>query len=199
MAPPRQGEGDIKRSTGHELIEHSTIPLASRVTLAPQTTNRRKNWWAWTQIEAGETVRPIRSTVRVVQVHLNSNLQRGRFRPCVGGMLARTFRGWGSRPVAWNPICTARSSRAGGALLCLERHMGQEENTSSVVPAMPSGAVETQWQVPAVEAIAITIMELRCLGPMKAPRAGVRGRVVWTGSCSLAGRSVFFFFSREVR
>ena len=57
--------------------------------------------------------------------------------------------------------------------------MGREENTSSVVPAMPSGAVETQWQVPAVEAIAITIMELRCLGPMKAPRAGVRGRVVW--------------------
>ena len=112
--------------------------------------------------------------------------------------------------------------------------MGREENTSSVVPDMPSGAVETQWQVPAVEAIARTIMVLRCLGPMKAPRAGVRGRVVWasrfrgpgmaseecwgcwgaplhqlvhnpetgdaTGSCSLAGRSFFFFWlAREVR
>ena len=33
--------------------------------------------------------------------------------------------------------------------------------------------------MPAVEAIAITIMELRCLGPMKAPRAGMRGSVVW--------------------
>ena len=54
---------------------------------------------------------------------------------------------------------------------------GARENTSSVV-SMPSGAVETQWQVPAVEAISKTIMILRCLGPMKAPRAGVRGRVV---------------------
>ena len=54
---------------------------------------------------------------------------------------------------------------------------GARENTSSVV-SMPSGAVETQWQVPAVEAISRTIMILRCLGPMKAPRAGVRGRVV---------------------
>ena len=89
--PPPRGGGDSKRSTGHELIEHSTIPLASRVTLAPQTTNRRKNWWAWTQIEAGETVRPLRSAVRVVQVHLDSNLQRGRFRPCVGGLLAKAF------------------------------------------------------------------------------------------------------------
>ena len=40
---------------------------------------------------------------------------------------------------------------------------------------MPSGAVETQWQVPAVKAIAINVMVLHCLGPMKAPRAGVRG------------------------
>ena len=54
---------------------------------------------------------------------------------------------------------------------------GARENTSSLV-SMPSGAVETQWQVPAVEAISKTIMILRCLGPMKAPRAGVRGRVV---------------------
>ena len=42
---------------------------------------------------------------------------------------------------------------------------------------MPSGAVVTQWQVPAVEAISRTIMVLRCLGPIKAPRAGVKGRV----------------------
>ena len=34
--------------------------------------------------------------------------------------------------------------------------------------------------MPAIEAISRTIMVLRCLGPMKAPRAGVRGRVVWT-------------------
>ena len=54
---------------------------------------------------------------------------------------------------------------------------GARENTSSVV-SMRSGAVETQWQVPAVEAISRTIMILRCLGPIQAPRAGVRGRVV---------------------
>ena len=42
--PPPRGRGDSKRSTGHELIEHSTIQSASRVTLAPQTTKRQKNW-----------------------------------------------------------------------------------------------------------------------------------------------------------
>ena len=65
--------------------------------LAPQKTNRRKSWWAWTQIETGETVRPLRFAVRVVPVHLDSNLQRGRFRPCVDGMLAKTF-GQGGDP-----------------------------------------------------------------------------------------------------
>ena len=165
--PPPQG-GDSKRSTGHELIEHSTIQSASRVTLAPQTTKRQKNWWARAQKKRVRNGRPVWSAVHVVQVHIGSN-----------GLLAKHLEGWGSRPGAWNPICTARSSGAGKALLCLERHLRREENTSSVV-SMPSGAVETQWQVPAVEAIFRTIMVLLCLGPMKAPRAGVRGRVVWT-------------------
>ena len=121
--------------------------------------------------KASESGRPIWSAVRVVQVHIGSNLQRGRFRPCVSGLLAKHLDEWGSRPGAWNPICTARSS-------ALPREApGARENTSSVV-SMPSGAVETQWQVPAVEAISRTIMILRCLGPIKAPRAGVRGRVV---------------------
>ena len=71
-----------------------------------------------------------------------------------------------------------RSCGAGRALFCLKRHLGREESASSVVP-LPSGAVVTQWQVPAVEAISRTIMVLRCLGPIKAP-AGMKGRVVWT-------------------
>ena len=77
------------------------------------------------------------------------------------------------------PTALPRSCRVGRALLHLGRHLGWEESATSVVP-MPSGAVLTQWQVPAVEAISRTTMALCCLGPMKAPRAGVMGRVVWT-------------------
>ena len=52
---PKGGE-DSKRSSEHEQLSTSTNPLASTVPLAPQKTNRRKSWWAWTQIETGETV-----------------------------------------------------------------------------------------------------------------------------------------------
>ena len=76
------------------------------------------------------------------------------------------------------PTALPRSYGAGRALLCLKRHLRREGNASVVAP-MPSGAVVTQWQVPAVEAISRAIVVLRCLGPIKAPRAGVKGRVVW--------------------
>ena len=122
------------------------------------------------------------------------------------------------------PTALPRSCRVGRALLHLGRHLEWEESATSVVP-MPSGAVLTQWQVPAVEAISRTTMALCCLGPMKALRAGVMGRVVWTsrfrgpgmatkgmlhqlvhnpetgeatGSCSLAeGFFSFFFLSQH--
>ena len=136
--PPPRGREDSKRSTGHELIEHSTIQSASRVTLAPQTTKRQEKLVGEGSEKASENGRPVWSAVHVVQVRIGSNLQRGRFRPCVSGLLAKHLDGCGSRPGAWNPICTARSSGAGRALLCLERHLGREENTSSVVP-VPSG------------------------------------------------------------
>ena len=71
------------------------------------------------------------------------------------------------------------SCRVGRALLHMGRHLGWGEGASSVVH-MPSGAVLSQWQVPAVEAISRPTMALYCLGPMKASRAGVMGRVVWT-------------------
>ena len=117
--------------------------------------------------------------MRVVPVHLDSNLQRGRFRPCVDGMLAKTFGQGGIQVSCMESHLNCSISREVGALLCRDRPREREENASSVVPDMPSGAVETQWQVPAVKAIAINVMVLHCLGPMKAPRAGVKGRVVW--------------------
>ena len=86
--------------------------------------------------------------------------------------------GGGAGKVYVIPTALPRSCGAGRALLCLGRHLGWEESASSVMP-MPSGAVVTQWQVPAVEAISRTTMVLCCLGPIKAPRAGVMGRVVW--------------------
>ena len=123
--PPPRGRGDSKRSTGHEQIEQSTIQSASRVTLAPQNEKAEKLVGEGSE-KASESGRPVWSAVHVVQVHIGSNLQRGRFRPCVSGLLAKHLDGWGSRPGAWNPICTARSSGAGRALLCLERQLGRE-------------------------------------------------------------------------
>ena len=96
-------------------------------------------------------------------------LQRGMFRPCVSGLLAKHLDGRGAGKVYVIPNALPCSCGAGRALLCLGRHLGREESASSVVP-MPSGAVVTQWQVPAVEAISRTIMVLCCLGPIKAPR-----------------------------
>ena len=122
--PPR-GRGDSKRSTGHEQIEQSAIQSASRVTLAPQHEKAERLIGEGSE-EASESGRPAWSAVHVVQVHIGSNLQRGRFRPCVSGLLAKHLAGWGSRPGAWNHICTAQSSGAGRALLCLERHLGRE-------------------------------------------------------------------------
>ena len=170
--PPPRGRGDSKRSTGHEQIEQSAIRSASRVTLAPQHEKAERLIGEGSE-EASESGRPAWSAVHVVQVHIGSNLQRGRFRPCVSGLLAKHLAGWGSRPGAWNHICIAQSSGA-----ALSREAPGARGSASPVVSMPSGAVETQWQVPAVEAISKTIMRLHCLGPMKAPRAGVRGRVV---------------------
>ena len=76
------------------------------------------------------------------------------------------------------PTALPRSYGAGRALLCLKRHLRREGKALVVVP-MPSGALVTQWQVPAVEAISRAIVGLRCLGPIKAPRAGIKGRVEW--------------------
>ena len=175
-------------------------------------------------MKASETVRPVWSAVRVVQVHIGSNCKEVCFGHTLVAYWQSILTGGGAGKVYGIPTALPRSCGAGRALLCLKRHLGREESASSVVP-MPSGAVVTQWQVPAVEAISRTIMVLRCLGPIKAPRAGVKGRVVWasrfrgpgmatkecwgaplhqlvhnpetgdaTGSCSLAGRSFFFFF-----
>ena len=87
------------------------------MTLAPQNEKAEKLVGEGSE-EASESGRPVWSAVHVVQVHIGSNLQRGRFRPCVSGLLAKHLGGWGSRPGAWNPICTAQSSGAGRALLC---------------------------------------------------------------------------------
>ena len=157
--PPPRGRGDSKRSTGHEQIEQSAIQSASRVTLAPQH-EKAEGLIGEGSEEASESGRPAWSAVHVVQVHIGSNLQRGRFRPCVSGLLAKHL---------VNPV---------GQSAALSREAPGARESASPVVSMPSGAVETQWQVPAVEAISKTIMRLHCVGPMKAPRAGVRGRVV---------------------
>ena len=146
------------------------------------------------------------------------------FRPCVSGLLAKHLDGRGCRQGVWNPNCAASILWSGQSAALPKRHLGREESASSVVP-VPSGAVVTQWQVPAVEAISRTIMVFTLFRAHKAPRAEVKGRVVWvsrfrgpgmaikecwgaplhqlvhnpetgdaTGSCSLAGRSFFFFF-----
>ena len=122
-------------------------------------------------------MRPVWSAVRVVQVQIGSNCKE----VCLGHALVACWRSiltGGAGKVYVIPNALPCSCGAGRALLCLGRHLGREESGSSVVP-MPSGAVVTQWQVPAVEAISRTIMVLCCLGPIKAPRAGVMGRVVW--------------------
>ena len=75
--PPQRGRGDSKRSTGHEQIEQSTIQSASTVTLAPQNEKAEKLVGEGSE-EASESGRPVWSAVHVVQVHIGSNLQRGK-------------------------------------------------------------------------------------------------------------------------
>ena len=69
------------------------------------------------------------------------------------------------------------SCRVGRALLLPGRHLGWREGTPSVAHAQ-SGAVLFQWRVPAVEVISTYHGNILSLGPIKAPRAGVMGRVV---------------------
>ena len=87
--PPPRGRGDSKRSTPQNEKAEKLVGEGSE--------------------EASESGRPVWSAVHVVQVHIGSNLQRGGFRPCVSGLLAKHLGGWGSRLGAWNPICTAQS------------------------------------------------------------------------------------------
>ena len=65
------------------------------------------------------------------------------------------------------------SSRVGRALLLPERHLGWGEGTPSVAH-VPSGAVLTQWRVPAVEAISTSTMAV--LRAYKSPESRGDGK-----------------------
>ena len=83
------------------------------MTLAPQNEKAEKLVGEGSE-EASESGRPVWSAVHVVQVHIGSNyLQREGF----GRALAKHLDGWGSRPGAWNPICTVQSSGADRAFV----------------------------------------------------------------------------------
>ena len=128
---------------GHEQIEQSTIQSASRVTLAPQNEKAEKLVGKGSE-EASESGRPVWSAVHIVQVHIGSNLQRGRFRPCVSGLLAKRWAGggpgqvhgissallpmgqvvkrgtWGAREYLVSCVNAIRGSRVAGA--CCRSH-----------------------------------------------------------------------------
>ena len=101
-------------------------------------------------MKASETVRPVWSAVRVVQVHIGSNCKEVCFGHALVACWQSILTGGSAGKVYGIPTALPRYCGAGRALLCLKRHLGREESASSVVP-MPSGAVVTQWQVPAVE------------------------------------------------
>ena len=97
------------------------------------------------------------------------------FRPCVSGLLAKHLDGRGCRQGVWNPNCAASIlwSRQSAAL----PKEAPGECVISCVYAV-RGCSD-----PVAGACCRSHLQnyhgIRCLGPIKAPRAGVKGRVVW--------------------